>query len=277
MKILVFGKYGQLAQSINEVIKGYSDIPEITFLSSGDFNFINPKISISDLIQGFDLIIITSAFTDVEKAEEIKNHSNLKDININTPFLICMKAAEIGIKVIIFSSDYVFDGRLECAYDEAQITNPQNKYGESKAIMEDSIKKLNNVIIFRVSWLFSKAEKSFYSKILEKLQSNEEFSVVGDQVGSPTSSNQFAKFLIDNHARFLEDDFTGIYHFHGYPYVSWYDFAFEIAKKNNLNTKIIKKISSKTLKEYKAKRPSNSCLKSTRIDLTGLNDWREDI
>ena len=33
MKILVFGKYGQLAQSINEVIKGYSDIPEITFLS----------------------------------------------------------------------------------------------------------------------------------------------------------------------------------------------------------------------------------------------------
>ena len=73
MKILVTGKSGQLAQSINHIVNNSTTHHEFVFVGREKLDFTMPD-SIESFFysHSFDLIVNCAAYTDVDKAESEK-------------------------------------------------------------------------------------------------------------------------------------------------------------------------------------------------------------
>jgi len=272
MKIVVFGKNGQLSKAIQKRI-------DVQSISKKEVNFLK-KNEIKKFFykKNFDLIINTSSFNNIEKAEQ--NTSNAFKINSNGPMDLSNIAKKNNIPLIHFSSDYVFDGTGSNKWKTNNKTAPISEYGKSKKLGELNIIKSNcKFIIIRTSWLFSSNNNNFVSKIIKLSKKNNEFSVVGDQIGGPTCVDDLADFckVIVKKIQ-LGSIKYGIYHFSGLPYVSRYNFAKYILNKTNSSTKIIK-INSKSSQNYNL-RPKNSklnCKKTIRIFNVKLPSWKKSL
>ena len=105
--------------------------------------------------------------------------------------------------------------------------------GRSKAGGERLIREeLDEHIILRTSWVFSKTGKNFVATIRRLAKERDEVKVVNDQRGGPTSADCIAKMLLKIANKHLQGDATpwGTYHYTGSPAVSWYEFAEAIFK-----------------------------------------------
>ncbi len=77
-----------------------------------------------------DVIINPAAFTAVDRAESEPDLA--ERINARAPAIIGELAIQRGIRVVHFSTDYVFDGYQQGAYREDAPTAPLNVYGRTK-------------------------------------------------------------------------------------------------------------------------------------------------
>jgi len=270
LKILVFGKKGQLASTLRDFEKKNKDnLFEYIFLGRDEVDFRNLS-NLEDYFKKYNPEIVINAvgYTAVNLAESNPidaykiNATALKEISI-----YCKKYNSVLIHI---STDYVFDGRKGTPYNESDETNPLNVYGKSKLLGEKLIQKFaDKYVIIRVSWVYSYYGNNFLNTILEKSKSEEELNIVNDQIGGPTSTIQIAEALeiickqILNH----EKPF-GIYHLSGEPHISWYKFAKDIVsiatKYNLIKDIIIKPISSDNF-ESPAIRPKYSGLSNEKF------------
>ncbi|MBA87560.1 MAG: dTDP-4-dehydrorhamnose reductase [Euryarchaeota archaeon] len=296
-KVLVFGKRGQVASSLNSIVSN----SEYKFIFIGseemDFNFIN-KNSIEDLLKQLNpiLVINTSGFTKVDDAE--LNPNEAMKINGIAVGLIAESCYKRSIPLIHLSSDYVFGDNSSKLINPLKKTNPLGRYGKSKQVGEELIKKASKkykmgILIIRLSWVYNHDGDNFIKKILNQALNKKEIKVVSDQFGGPTSAYSIAKtilkltnYVINNdHPTEKNKSFPwGIYHFQGRPLVSWYDFANIILEKS-YKLKIIENIpqiipiSSRELNSI-AKRPKNSRLDCSESEKTlGLSmpNWEIDL
>jgi dTDP-4-dehydrorhamnose reductase len=184
--------------------------------------------------------------------------------------------------MIHFSTDYVFDGSKDAPYLEEDDCAPVSVYGKTKRAGEQIIvDNMDDYIILRISWLFSKKGKSFVQTICRLLKEKPYLNVVSDQYGSPTAVDSVVEVvekIIVEHP-YLK----GIFHYANYPTTTWYDFANEI--QNNLvehhgvEKKEIRPITSKEF-GAKAKRPKYSALDSSKLlSILGLSpvDWKTQL
>ena len=93
-------------------------------------------------------------------------------------------AAELGAPLVVFSSDYVFDGRKREPYVESDPPNPLSVYGRTKLHGEAAAGE--DAWIVRSSWLFGWTSRNFVRTMLELGAERSEVSVVDDQRGCPT-------------------------------------------------------------------------------------------
>ena len=103
---------------------------------------------LKDVVNDFKptIIINSSAYTDVDKAE--KNKMLARNINV-LGVANLIKASKKGTKLIHISSDYVFDGK-KGNYKEEDLTYPVNYYGKTKLESENLIIGSNKpYVIFR--------------------------------------------------------------------------------------------------------------------------------
>lgn len=106
------------------------------------------------------------AYTDVDQAEQQADLARM--INAVSPEVLAEAALKIGTVLIHFSTDYVFDGRKECPYDEHDATNPMNIYELSKLEEKQAIQQIDcPYFIFRTSWVYSMRKKNFVTKVLQ--------------------------------------------------------------------------------------------------------------
>ena len=252
--VLVTGASGQLGMTFRKFEKNYPQM-DFVFKDSKELDITN---TIS-LINTFNEIqpnycINCAAYTNVEKAEEEPEKAIL--VNAEAVLAIANLCKEYRTVLIHVSTDYVFDGQKRSPYTVDDIPNPINVYGASKLHGELNIKKtLNQFFIVRTSWVYSKEfGNNFYRSILNKAMSNEELSVVDNQIGCPTETNSLVEFIM----KLISSDFPyGVYHFSDSKPISWYGFAKAILKENNItDTKLFKNNNFKT----KAKRPNYSVL-----------------
>jgi len=115
-------------------------------------------------------------------------------------------AAELGAPLVVFSTDYVFDGRKRTPYVESDPPNPQSAYGRTKLHAEAAAGE--DAWIVRTSWLFGWTSRNFLRTMLALGAERDEVSVVGDQRGSPT----FAGHLGDGGARARRPAARGVAH-----------------------------------------------------------------
>ena len=182
------------------------------------------------------------------------------------------------LKIIHFSTDFVFDGHQKSPYKETDTPHPLNSYGQSKVKGEQLLIQANiPSVIIRTSWLFSPYGNNFVKSILFKIKRGEELKVVSDQYGTPTSGLDLAQAVLSilDHPSFFE---APIYHIAQGPPTSWYGFAQQIVALSRSKA-ALRPIPSK---EYPtaARRPHYSALDTKRIQKNislSLRNWEDAL
>jgi len=275
MKILLFGKNGQVGWELNRAL---SPLGEVVALDRADVDFLDLESlrkSISDVAP--NIIVNAVAYTAVDKAEE--NEEIAGNINGAALGVLAEETLRLNALLVHYSTDYVFDGTKSIAYDELDKPNPINAYGRTKLEGEQHIQTSGcDYLIFRTSWVYAPRGHNFLLSILKLAKEREELSIVSDQVGSPTSARLIAEttshcLAIAIKAKQSSGFSSGIYHLTSSGHTSWYGFTEEIIKVVKNSTDIHLKI--KTLKaistsEYPtaAKRPQNSRLALDKLEDT---------
>ena len=272
--ILITGSEGQLGSSIKEVSTEYNH--NLKYVNSSqlditNFDEVNNYLSLNK----FDFIINCAAFTDVNESEI--NFEIAKKINGNSLDNLAKNCLKNKLGLIHISTDYVFDGNKNTPYMEDDVTKPINMYGESKLIGENKILSYNlsNSIIIRTSWLYSKYQNNFVAKIIKKILSGVNFSVVDDEIGSPTNARDLAKTILEIIPN-LKNKKTQIYHYSNIGECSRYELACKINSLIKGSSKI-KPVSSQI---NIANRPKYSALSSQKlIDTFGIkiNSWDSSL
>ena len=285
MKILLTGKNGQVGFELN---KKLSTLGEVIAPDQEKFDLVNLN-SIKNFIDQTkpDIIINTAAYTAVDKAES--EHDLAYKINMKAPEVLATKASELGIPLIHFSTDYVFDGKKEEAYIETDLTNPQSIYGKTKCEGEEKIRKHSKHIILRTSWVFGSHGNNFLKTILKLIQDKDSLFIVEDQWGSPTSSLTLAHTtfkIVDMIFKNKNFKDYGTYHVTNEGETNWYRYASFISSevmKLDLKVKCTPdQIHSVLTSEYPtpAKRPLNSRLNCEKIKknfMLELPHWELEV
>ena len=272
MKILLFGKTGQVAKEL-------CNRPNVTAIGRDKADFTEPQ-KIIEIVKSTDadIIINAVAYTSVDLAEEEFELANI--INGTTVKELAKVSASRNIPFLHISTDYVFKGGGNLNWKTSDQTNPQNSYGKSKLIGESGILEAGGPhVILRTSWVFSSHGNNFVKTMLRLASNNNELSIVKDQIGGPTCAKDIADALWKIASDFYAGKgITGIYHFSGKPNSSWANFASEIFFQTHQDIKI-KQILTKDFLT-KAKRPLNSRLdcSSLRIDY-GIKqpEWKKSL
>ena len=270
--ILVTGSTGQLGSDVvKELLKrGYSTLSP----NRSEFNLCSED-SIRNYIlnSNCEAIVHCAAYTQVDKAEDEKDLCIKINATATKHIVKCAKI--LDIPMIYISTDYVFDGTKDGEYTENDETNPINIYGESKLAGEKYVQEiLDKYYIVRTSWVFNINGKNFIETMLRLSKTNNQLSIVNDQIGSPTYTKDLSRLLVD----MLETSKYGLYHATNEGYCSWYEFADTIFKLANINIDI-KAINSN---EYasRAKRPMNSKLSKDKLIEYGfkpLPHWEDAL
>ena len=295
MKVLVTGVNGQLGHdSINELIKREHSVisSDITDSYSG-FNDgtsvvtspymkmdITNREEVGNVIKSSspDAVIHCAAWTNVDGAEDPINRDKVFRINSEGTRNIAEAVKSIDAKMVYISTDYVFSGCGEKPWsaDEKDFA-PLNVYGESKLEGEKAVSSiLDKYFIVRTAWVFGLNGKNFIKTMLNVGKTHSEIRVVDDQIGTPTYTKDLAVLLCD----MIESNKYGFYNATNEGgYISWAEFAAEIFKEANYNTKVI----PVTTAEYglsKAKRPFNSRLDKSKLVENGfkpLPTWQDAL
>lgn len=210
-------------------------------------------------------IINCAAYTNVDKAEVEKDLAFL--VNAKGPQTLGKIAKEQNLKVIHFSTDYVFNGLSSIPYTENSPCSPIGVYGQSKWEGEQRLfEETSNACIIRTSWLFGLPGKNFVETMIKLMLERETLRVVNDQIGCPTYCQDLAE------ASFLLLNKTGLFHFANKQETSWYGFANEIRDKANKFGFSLKVMNIEPIKtsDYPtpAKRPAYSTLSTEKFEKT---------
>ena len=254
--ILITGAGGQLGRALASEFAG-DDVLALD-RTAWDVRFDAPPLPWSP-----DLVLHAAAWTDVDGAEDDPQDAAAANVGGTA------HAAALGAPLIVFSTDYVFDGRKGAPYLESDAPAPLSAYGRTKLHGEAAAG--DRAWIVRSSWLFGETGHNFVRTMLRLGAERDEVAVVDDERGCPTYVGHLAgatRLLVDDGASF------GIWHLAASGDCTWAEFAEAIFEEAGLACRV-RRI---TAAEYgaKAKRPGVSILRSEK-GAPELPHWREGL
>lgn len=226
VRLLVIGRNGQLARSLDECSRGMKGL-SLSFFGRPELDLVIPGSAGAAIRAAHPHVVINAAaFTAVDLAESAAEET--MRVNCDGAGEVAAAAVEIGAAVIQISTDYVFDGRSTRPYVESDPTDPINVYGRSKLAGEQAVRSANpRHCIVRTSWLFSPFGKNFVRTMVVEGQKRDVIKVVDDQRGNPTSALDLAQALlkiVPMLARNEQGTF-GTWHLTGESAASWCELA----------------------------------------------------
>lgn len=272
MKILITGANGQLGQDVVALAKE-NKAYEVYSFTKGELDVTDEQAvqSIAEEVKPA-WILHCAAYTNVEAAEDEGKDLNWK-INKEGSAIISKAAASVKAKLIYISTDYVFDGTKKEWYETEDATNPLNEYGKAKLAGEQEIQSyLPDAHIIRTSWVFGEHGHNFVYTMLKLAKKMDTLKVVNDQYGRPTYAKDLASFML----YIVEKDIQGgIYHFSNDETATWFDFAQEILKREEVE---VIPVDSSAFPQ-KAKRPQYSVMSLEKAKAAGFSipTWKNAL
>jgi dTDP-4-dehydrorhamnose reductase len=262
-RVLITGAGGQLGHALAEVFAEQ----DVTALTRADWDVTYPPGGAA-LQGGFDLVLHTAAWTDVDGAES--DPQGASAVNVGGTTNVAALCATLEAQLVAFSTDYVFDGREREPYVESDAPNPLSAYGRSKLLSEAAAGE--GAFVVRTSWLFGPIGHNFVRTMLRLGSERDEVAVVDDQRGCPT----YAAHLAAAVRELVESDRPrGIWHVAGGGECTWADFAEAIFEEAAVDCRV-RRISSDEFGAL-APRPPYGVLRSEREDAPTLPHWREGL
>ncbi|MFV0392887.1 MAG: dTDP-4-dehydrorhamnose reductase [Coprobacillaceae bacterium] len=272
MKVLVTGVNGQLGHDV--VIECEKVGINAIGVDVEEMDITN-KEAVEKVITSFDVdaVIHCAAYTAVDAAED--NVEACTKVNVDGTKNIAEVCKALDIKMMYFSTDYVFEGTGDNFWKETDECNPRSVYGRTKYEGEQVVSSLvDKHFIVRISWVFGVNGNNFVKTMLRLGKERGAVSVVNDQIGSPTYTYDLSKLIV----KMIQTEEYGIYHASNDGICSWYDFACEIFKQAGMDVEVTP-VDSSTF-PAKAKRPANSRLSKEALNKHGfqqLRPWQEAL
>ncbi|MCS4248388.1 dTDP-4-dehydrorhamnose reductase [Pseudomonas sp. BIGb0164] len=266
MKILITGQHGQVSRELQQRLQGLGELIVLgrDQLDLADAEQIRQHVR----AQRPGLIINAAAHTAVDLAESEPDAAFA--INAIAPGVLAEEAKALGIPLIHYSTDYVFDGSKPAPYTEADTPNPLGVYGQSKLAGEQAIAAVGGeYLILRTSWVYANHGKNFLLTMQRLLPEKPQMRIVADQIGAPTWAGSIAnstRALIERWQAGQPGDW-GIYHLTAQGETSWFGFAQAIGEHLKAQGKACAELEAIPSSAYPtpAKRPLNSRLDCSRL------------
>jgi len=277
MKILITGANGMLAKSVKNKFANENELI-CTDVEELDITDEEAVIKYIEEIKP-EYIINCAAYTAVDKAEEAEEIA--KKINANGPCNLAKAAKLVDATLVHISTDYVFSGDLNIdeIYTEEDKTGPVTVYGTTKLQGEELVKEnTNKYYIFRTAWLYGDGP-NFVRTMLKLSETRDELSVVSDQHGSPTYTEDLTDIIVEA----IENKIPyGIYHTTNQGFTTWSEFTktiFEYTKTNCRVNPVTTEEYIEMMKITQAKRPKNSKLSKDKLLKAGINvpTWEDGL
>ena len=280
MRILVTGKEGQVDTSLQTL--GEKLGLEIIRIGLPEIDLSRPETLEASVREARpDVIISSAAYTAVDKAETEAELA--QRINGDAPGTLARLAAELDIPILHLSTDYVFSGDKEGAYDETDTPAPVSVYGKTKLSGEEQIRDAtDNHVILRTAWVYSPYGNNFVKTMLRLGETRDELNVVADQFGCPTYAPEIARALLAIAQQVAVDrdpTIRGTFHLTGQGETNWAEFAEAIFAGAEARGRKPVRVNPIPASDYPtpAKRPANSRLSGGKLDKTfglRLDNWQ---
>ncbi|KIU51737.1 dTDP-4-dehydrorhamnose reductase [Pseudomonas putida] len=281
MKILITGRNGQLAQALQQRLAG---LGQVHVLGREQLDLAEPE-RIRQVVRELspDLLVNAAAYTAVDQAE---NEPALAfAINATAPGVLAEEAARLGVPLLHYSTDYVFDGSKATPYTEDDAPNPLSVYGRSKLAGEQAIHAVGGAhLTLRTSWVYSLHGRNFLLTMQRLLQEKPQLRVVADQIGAPTWAGSLAASTLALIQRWQagQAGAWGTYHMTAQGQTSWFGFAQAIGEHLEAQGRPCAQLLPIPSSEYPtpAQRPLNSRLDCSRLRQqwqVEQPDWRQAL
>jgi len=195
LRIATIGRNGQVAQALASRAATEHDL--ILIQASSAEADLRDSDSLARFIDTAapHIVINAGAYNNLDRAETEQDLAFA--INANGPRALARICAARDIGFVHMSTDCVFDGTKDGAYNEIDTPGPLSVYGHSKlagemAVLEDNPAALT----VRVCWVFSEFADNFISKLISLARTRPELRVVDDQFGPPTYAPDIAAGLL---------------------------------------------------------------------------------
>lgn len=221
MRLLVFGRSGQVATELQRLAPGAS------FLDRGQADLTDPAACAAAIrAHTPDAVINAAAWTAVDRAETEEAAALV--VNAEAPGAMARACADLGAPLVQISTDYVFDGTGERPWGPGDAVAPVNAYGRTKLAGERAVAAAGGShVTLRTSWVFSAHGSNFVKTMLRLGATRDALNVVGDQIGGPTPADAIAAACLAIAGHLRDGVPGGLHHFAGAPDTSWAGFARE--------------------------------------------------
>jgi dTDP-4-dehydrorhamnose reductase len=285
MRILLLGKNGQVGWELQRSLAPLGELIALDRHSTDYCGDLSQPDAIAQTVKTLKptVIVNAAAYTAVDKAETETELAYT--INAKAPEALAQAAKQIGAWLVHYSTDYVFNGSGNQAWQETDAVAPLSVYGQSKLAGEQAIQAAEGLhLIFRTSWVYAARGNNFAKTMLRLAKERDQLSVINDQIGAPTG----AELLADVTAHAIRSglqkpELSGLYHLAAAGETSWYNYAryvLDYARQRGIELKTAENaISPIPTSAYPtpAQRPLNSRLNIEKLqnqfDLQ-LPDWQ---
>jgi dTDP-4-dehydrorhamnose reductase len=264
----VLGAGGQLGSELARLIGGSSGVTH-------DQASITDPQAIDDLLNSRrpEVVFNCAAYNAVDRAETERDLAYA--INSEGPANVAMSCARHGIRLVHFSTNFVFDGALERPYVETDKPSPLSVYGASKLDGEQRVLELlPEALVIRTSAVFGDKGSaikggSFPERIVARARLGQPLRIVADQKVNPTYTGDLAPAAIE----LAEKRMEGLVHVVAAGCAGWDEFARAALAECGVTSDVESILSAELAAP--AARPLNGCLESTQA--AALRPWREGL
>ncbi len=204
-------------------------------------------------------IINCAGITSIHAAMENPILTNV--VNVDAVKVIAEWSSQNSVRLIQFSTDFVYDGSKEFFY-ESDPANPLSIYGKSKLQSEKAALEANaNSVVIRTSLVYGYVNElsrlNFPLFIISKLRKGERLDITTNQFRSPTYAGDIAHAVL----KLIESDYTGILHLSGPTRRSVYEFALEVCRAFDLDPNLLTPVRTQPTTEGNCQRPLSTGLR----------------
>jgi dTDP-4-dehydrorhamnose reductase len=270
LRAAVIGSTGQLGQ---DLMRAFGE--ETVGLTHQDLD-VTDGVGVASAMHSLrpEWVINTAAFHRVDDCEI--NPALAFAANALGASNVARAAADVGAGVVFFSTDYVFGGEKrdrDNPYDEGDNVQPLNVYGVSKAAGEQLVMQANpRHVVVRSAGLYGTATSrkgwTFPELMINKAKTDGMVRVVSDQALSPT----FTADLAQKTKELVEEEASGLFHLTNAGECSWFEFARAVFDLAGVEVEMEPIETGET--QRRARRPSYSALRTTRVPEAGLSPLR---
>jgi dTDP-4-dehydrorhamnose reductase len=274
MTILVVGARGRLGSAVVREFRAHGDV---VALARADLDITDEvRVRARVAAESPDIIINCAAYNAVDDAQD--DPATALRVNALGVLALARAAAAVDATLVHYGSDFVFDGRTDRPYVEADRPNPQSVYAMSKLLGEWFAADAPRQYVLRVESLFGQTGSGHaggsVATIVARLKAGEEVPVFADRTVSPTHVVDAAAATRAIIERALP---SGLYHCVNSGHCTWWELAEEAARVLGQRARL-KPITLESV-SLRAPRPRYSALSNETLAGFGvtLPGWRDAL